>query len=81
MCPRCAPGQRLTYRLGGFVCTCAEQSTLAKLYAADIWIILEDVQFTRRDYQHRCYLTPVPDAHLPGRWLTLPVPCPAAGKP
>jgi WbqC-like protein family len=23
-------------------------STLAKLYAADIWIILDDVQFTRR---------------------------------
>ena len=48
-------------------------STLAKLYAADIWIILDDVQFARRDYQHRCYLAPVPDAHLPGRWLTLPV--------
>jgi hypothetical protein len=27
-------------------------STLAKLYAAaDSWIILDDVQFTRRDYQ------------------------------
>ena len=48
-------------------------STLAKLYAADTWIILDDVQFTRRDYQHRCYLAPVPDARLPGRWLTLPV--------
>ena len=48
-------------------------STLAKLYAADIWVILDDVQFTRRDYQHRCYLAPVADAHLPGRWLTLPV--------
>jgi hypothetical protein len=48
-------------------------STLAKLYAADIWIILDDVQFTRRDYQHRCYLAPVPDTRLPGRWLTIPV--------
>jgi hypothetical protein len=48
-------------------------STLAKLYAADIWVILDDVQFTRRDYQHRCYLAPAPDALLPGRWLTLPV--------
>jgi hypothetical protein len=48
-------------------------STLAKLYAADIWVILDDVQFTRRDYQHRCYLAPAPDARLPGRWLTLPV--------
>jgi hypothetical protein len=48
-------------------------STLAKLYAADIWIILDDVQFTRRDYQHRCYLVPVADAQLPGRWLTIPI--------
>lgn len=48
-------------------------STLAKIYAADIWIILDDVQFTRRDYQHRCYLPPVADAQLPGRWLTIPV--------
>ena len=48
-------------------------STLAKLYAADIWIILDDVQFTRRDYQHRCYLAPAPASRLPGRWLTLPV--------
>lgn len=31
-------------------------STLAKVYTADIWIILDNVQFTRRDYQHRCYL-------------------------
>jgi hypothetical protein len=48
-------------------------STLAKLYAADIWIILDDVQFTRRDYQHRCYLAPGPGTPLPARWLTLPV--------
>jgi hypothetical protein len=48
-------------------------STLAKLYAAGIWIILDDVQFTRRDYQHRCYLAPVADVQLPGRWLTIPV--------
>src|ERR1017187_7804557 len=48
-------------------------STLAKLYAADIWIILDDVQFTRRDYQHPCYLDPVADVQLPGRWLTIPV--------
>src|SRR6185437_15039387 len=46
-------------------------STLTKIYAADIWIILDDVQFARRDYQHRCYLAPVPDAHLPGRRSTL----------
>jgi hypothetical protein len=51
-------------------------STLAKLYAADVWVILDDVQFSRRDYQHRCYL---PDAGtaLPARWLTVPVHLPA----
>lgn len=48
-------------------------STLAKLYAADIWVILDDVQFTRRDYQHRCYLAAVRHVPLPERWLTLPV--------
>ena len=31
-------------------------STLAKLFAADIWIALDDVQFVRRDYQHRVRL-------------------------
>jgi hypothetical protein len=29
-------------------------STLAKLFTADIWVVLDDVQFARRDYQHRC---------------------------
>src|SRR5262249_45378586 len=48
-------------------------STLAKLFTADIWIILDDVQFTRRDYQHRCYVAPTPGTPLPGRWVTLPV--------
>ena len=52
-------------------------STLAKLYAADIWVILDDVQFTRRDYQHRCYLASTPGAPLPERWLTLPVRLPS----
>ncbi|MGW7024804.1 WbqC family protein [Streptomyces decoyicus] len=28
-------------------------SMLAKLFAADCWIVLDDVRFTRRDYQHR----------------------------
>ena len=44
--------------------------TLTKLYAADVWVILDDVQFCRRDYQHRARL-----AHLdnPGaqQWLSL----------
>ncbi|WP_316762549.1 WbqC family protein [Streptomyces herbicida] len=46
-------------------------STLAKLYAADRWIVLDDVQFARRDYQHRTRLASLDD---PGRqqWLTLP---------
>ncbi|MDX3067120.1 WbqC family protein [Streptomyces sp. ND04-05B] len=46
-------------------------STLAKLYAADRWIVLDDVQFARRDYQHRARLAALDD---PGRqqWLTLP---------
>lgn len=52
-------------------------STLAKLFAADMWVILDDVQFARRDYQHRCHLAAVPDAGLPGRWLTVPVHLPA----
>lgn len=55
-------------------------STLAKLYTADIWIILDNVQFTRRDYQHRCYLAPAADAQLPGRWLTIPATAPAASS-
>ncbi|MDX6236958.1 MAG: hypothetical protein QOG10_1773 [Kribbellaceae bacterium] len=47
-------------------------STLAKLFAADIWIALDDVQFSRRDYQHRARLGPRDDlaAH---QWMSLPV--------
>ncbi len=48
-------------------------STLAKLFTADTWVILDDVQFARRDYQHRCHLAAVGDAGLPERWLTVPV--------
>jgi hypothetical protein len=48
-------------------------STLAKLYAADVWIVLDDVQFARRDYPHRCHLAAVGDARLPERWLSVPV--------
>jgi hypothetical protein len=41
------------------------------LSAADYWIVLDDVQFTRRDYQHRARLASV--SH-PGRhqWLSIP---------
>ncbi|MFF0715948.1 WbqC family protein [Streptomyces bauhiniae] len=46
-------------------------TTLAKLFAADYWIILDDVQFARRDYQHRARLAA---ADTPGRqqWLSIP---------
>ncbi|WP_323180402.1 WbqC family protein [Streptomyces sp. NBC_00102] len=46
-------------------------TTLAKLFAADYWIVLDDVQFTRRDYQHR---TRLGDLDEPDRrqWLTIP---------
>jgi len=51
-------------------------STVAKLFTADEWIVLDEVQFVRRDYQHRVRLAP------PGRpdeeqLLTLPVHLPA----
>ncbi|WP_225076981.1 WbqC family protein [Streptomyces sp. CoT10] len=54
-------------------------STLAKLFAADRWIVLDDVQFARRDYQHRARLAALGD---PGRqqWLTLPTHLPH-GRP
>ena len=47
-------------------------STLAKLCAADSWIVLDDVQFAARDYQHRARLAGL---DCPGhqQWLTLPV--------
>ncbi|MCX2967733.1 WbqC family protein [Streptomyces sp. JHD 1] len=46
-------------------------TTLAKLFAADYWIVLDDVQFTHRDYQHRARLADLDD---PARqqWLTIP---------
>ncbi|MFC5802169.1 WbqC family protein [Streptomyces formicae] len=45
-------------------------STLAKLYAADIWVVLDDVQFVRRDYQHRARLAFLdnPQQH---QWLSV----------
>ncbi|MER8087269.1 WbqC family protein [Streptomyces sp. NPDC094048] len=54
-------------------------TTLAKLFAADYWIVLDDVQFTRRDYQHRARLAALDD---PARqhWLTIPTHLPG-GRP
>jgi hypothetical protein len=45
-------------------------STLAKLFTADYWIVLDDVQFTRRDYQHRARLADLNDAGQ-RRWLSI----------
>ncbi|GAA0372911.1 WbqC family protein [Streptomyces blastmyceticus] len=46
-------------------------TTLAKLFAADYWIVLDDVQFTRRDYQHRTRLAALEDPTR-RQWLTVP---------
>ena len=46
-------------------------STLAKLYAADVWVVLDDVQLNMRDYQHRTPLLS-PDMRQE-QWLSLPV--------
>ncbi|MFE6746426.1 WbqC family protein [Kitasatospora purpeofusca] len=31
-------------------------SVMAKILAADVWVVLDDVQYARRDYQHRARL-------------------------
>ncbi|MGW0555760.1 WbqC family protein [Streptomyces sp. NPDC002926] len=51
-------------------------TTLAKLFAADYWIVLDDVQFTRRGYQHRARLAALGDPHQ-RQWLSIPthLPC------
>lgn len=54
-------------------------TTLAKLFAADYWIVLDDVQFTRRDYQHRARLASLDDLARQ-RWLTVPTRLPQ-GRP
>ncbi|MEN3585314.1 WbqC family protein [Streptomyces sp. ZYX-F-203] len=56
-------------------------TTLAKLFAADTWIALDDVQFTRRDYQHRSRLAAL-EAPEKTRWLSpSPPTCPRAARP
>lgn len=45
--------------------------TLAKLLAADVWVVLDDVQFCRHDYQHRARLGHPEQAQR--QWLVLPV--------
>src|ERR1700742_4460662 len=46
-------------------------STLAKLYAADVWVVLDDVQFNARDFQHRAWL--VSPNGTQAQWLSVPV--------
>ncbi|WP_371589232.1 WbqC family protein [Streptomyces virginiae] len=46
-------------------------TTLAKLFAADSWVVLDDVQFTRRDYQHRTRLAAMNDQERT-QWLSIP---------
>ncbi|MEU5389090.1 WbqC family protein, partial [Kitasatospora cineracea] len=45
-------------------------STLAKILAADVWVVLDDVQHARRDYQHRARLGFLDSTAT--RWLSLP---------
>ncbi|TNC22211.1 WbqC family protein [Amycolatopsis alkalitolerans] len=47
-------------------------TTVAKLFQADVWVVLDDVQFNARDYQHRARLAPLGDPAVQ-RWLTVPV--------
>lgn len=54
-------------------------TTPAKLFAADCWIVLDDVQFARRDYQHRARLADLDDPARQ-RWLTIPTHLPQ-GRP
>ncbi|MEV0344925.1 WbqC family protein [Nonomuraea sp. NPDC050680] len=45
-------------------------TTLAKLFTADYWIVLDDVQFARRDYQHRARLASLDGSGQP-QWLSI----------
>ncbi|MCK2214038.1 WbqC family protein [Actinomadura sp. ATCC 31491] len=45
-------------------------ATLAKLFTADYWIVLDDVQFARRDYQHRARLASFDGSREP-QWLSI----------
>ncbi|GAA2701215.1 WbqC family protein [Nonomuraea recticatena] len=45
-------------------------TTLAKLWAADCWVVLDNVQFARRDYQHRARLAALTDPGM-RQWLSL----------
>ena len=44
--------------------------TLQKLALADVWIVLDDVQYCQREYQNRTYIVPLKGKNY---WCTLPV--------
>jgi hypothetical protein len=50
----------------------ARPKVLQKLLAADVWIVLDDVQFAERDYQQRAWLVPTRRGQPP-RWCSLPL--------
>lgn len=45
---------------------------LQKLVAADLWVVLDDVQFSRQDYQHRALIVPTFPSQR-AHWLTVPI--------
>lgn len=73
-----AGSYRFNHAGGGPICAVHQPNflprltTLAKLYAADYWIVLDDVQFVRRDYQHRARIASLHDTDV-WQWLSLPV--------
>ncbi|GGS59679.1 WbqC family protein [Streptomyces parvus] len=83
--PGCSPTDRTSRPPAGPLCAIHQPnlfprlSTLAKLYAADYWVVLNDVQFARRDYQQRARLGSLLDPQH-RHWLTLPTHLPR-GRP
>ena len=45
---------------------------LQKIALADIWVVLDDVQFVQREYQNRAFIWPTLVGQPP-RWCTVPV--------
>ncbi|MBT2383575.1 WbqC family protein [Streptomyces sp. ISL-11] len=72
-----AASSRSEHHAGGGLCAIHQPNlsprlhTLAKLFAADFWIVLDDVQFARRDYQHRTRLAALSDPQS-RQWLSIP---------
>jgi len=45
---------------------------LQKLAAADLWVVLDSVQYCAREWQNRTRIAPVPD-QSPSFWMTIPI--------